>query len=613
VKVVVHAPGFVEVGAADLEAAGLPRLRSADRVFVTNLGRDVPYAWVRTPGGWWSLRFEADALSTDYSGSNVYVVTAKGRPPAPLVALTDSSRPEIPGFTRVERNALYVPSLPDGPDPWQWDLLIAGGPWPDPGWDPAAGDFDVPDLAPGASGSAPVRIQLAGYTHHRHTATASINGMPVGSITFEGRTEATLEGTIPLGMLAATGNKLSITYVGEPLPDSPVSDAMVYLDFVDLAVPTDPAPRTAVFELEPYASRIPALRGVEYLVVTHPLFRAQADRLAALKEREGLRARVVETEAAYDRASGGIVEPRAIQLLVHEAFRGSGRLRYVVLFGDDTFDPRDYVGTGARSYVPSLFARDATWGLVPSETPYADVDGDSRPDLAIGRLPVQTPAEAEAVVDKLASQTAALQAVRGAQLVVADNATETDAPFREDAVRALALLPPTPDVTWSDVSAGTTAARAALDSAWRSGVMLSHYFGHAGLSEWADEQVLTRDDVEAKGASWKPTVLFTWACLSQWHLGIEGPALNEALLLQPGGGTVASFGPAGITPPARQAPLVEALYLELGREGVTLGEAVRRAKSTVLDESPGAREVVDGFHLFGDPALRIPWAPLEPR
>lgn len=613
VKVVVHEPGVVELSRDDLAEAGLPRLRRSDGILVTNLGQDVPFEWFRDAAGAWALRFEAAGLSTDYSGSNVYVVTAQGRPPAPLVPLTRSSRPTVPGFTRVERNALYIPSLPEGPDPWQWDLLFSGWPWPDPDWDPAAGDFDIPNLAPGASGTVAVRLQLAGYTDHRHAVTASINGMPVGSVGFEGRTEANLEGSISAAMLHATGNKLSVTYVGDPLPNSPAGDAMIYLDFVDLAVPLDTAPRPAVFDLEPYASRIPSLRRVEYLVVTHPLFRPQADRLAALKAAEGLRALVVETDSVYDRASGGVVEPLAIQLLVREAWRRSGRLRYVVLVGDDTFDPRDYIGTGARAYVPTLFSRDATWGLVPSETPFADVDGDGRPDVAIGRLPVQTPAEAAAIVDKVASQVASLQPVRGAQLVVSDNATETDAPFREEATRALALLPPTPEVTWSDVSQGTAAARSALVGAWQSGVMVSHYFGHGGLTEWADEQVLTRDDVTALGSSWKPTVLFTWACLSQWNLGIEGPALNEALLLQPGGGTVASFGPAGITPPARQTLLIDALYRELGVEGVTLGEAIRRAKASVLEENPDAREVIDGFHLFGDPALRIPWAPPEPR
>jgi hypothetical protein len=98
-------------------------------------------------------------------------------------------------------------------------------------------------------------------------------------------------------------------------------------------------------------------------------------------------------------------------------------------------------------------------------------------------------------------------------------------------------------------------------------------------------------------------VLFTWACLSQYYLGVDGPSLNEALLLQPGGGALASFGPAGITPPARQKPLIERVYAELRTPGITLGEAIRRAKAAVVAGEPQAREVVEGFHLFGDPAV----------
>ena len=76
---------------------------------------------------------------------------------------------------------------------------------------------------------------------------------------------------------------------------------------------------------------------------------------------------------------------------------------------------------------------------------------------------------------------------------------------------------------------------------------------------------------------------------------------------------MAAFGPAGITPPARQAVLVDKLYLELGRADLTLGEAIRRAKAAALEEDSRTREVVDGFLLFGDPALRLPWAtPVSP-
>jgi hypothetical protein len=144
-------------------------------------------------------------------------------------------------------------------------------------------------------------------------------------------------------------------------------------------------------------------------------------------------------------------------------------------------------------------------------------------------------------------------------------------------------------------------------------VLLSHYFGHGGLTEWADEQVLSHGDLATFGDDWKPTVLFTWACLSQWHVGIDGPSLNEALLLHPTGGAVASFGPAGITSPAKQAILNQALYAQLADPEITLGEAIQIAKNLALDIEPNANEVTEGFLLFGDPALTIPWPEVVPQ
>ncbi len=612
VKIEVWGEGPVRIPANDLLAAGLPAAGPGAPVRLTHLGRPATFAWEPLPGGGFALAFEARALATDYSDRNVYLLTAGTAFPHASVPLTRSSEPEATGFQRAERQQLYVPSLPAGADPWQWDVLFSGEAWPNPAYDPAAGDFDLPRLAPGAAGPAAVRLRVVGYTRHRHSLTATVNGFAVGSLSFDGAGPALLTGTVPAEALRAAGNRLEIAYQGTALADSPEGDAFAYVDFLDVAAPRSAAP-AADFALAPWNPTLPSLRGVEYLVVTHPLFRAQADRIASEKARAGLASAVVETTAAYDRFSAGFVEPRAIQALVRFAARASRSLRYVLLVGDDSFDPLDHSGRGVPSLVPSLFSRDSGWGLVPSENLFADTDGDGRPDVAIGRLPVRTTADAEAAADKIASQATALLALGDAHLAVADNSTPSDAPFRDDAQRSLALLPSGSSLAWADVAEGPAAARAGILAAWQAGVLGTHYFGHGGLTEWADEQVLTVDDVSTLGAGWKPTALFTWACLSQYNLGVDGPSLNEALVLQPGGGALASFGPAGITPPAGQAPLAERVYAELRVPGTSLGEAIRRAKAAVVLSSPAAREVVDGFNLFGDPALVLPHPPVVPR
>ena len=297
----------------------------------------------------------------------------------------------------------------------------------------------------------------------------------------------------------------------------------------------------------PSSPATPACRpldGVQYLVVTHRRFEASAHGVAALKEAEGLRSAVVVVDRAYDRFSGGLVEAEAVRALIrHARVASRGRLRYVLLVGDDTFDTHDYAGTGAVAFVPSLVAWDGEFGRVPSENRYADLDGDGAPDVAIGRLPVETVEQAEALVAKIASQAEALAASAGRHLFVNDDSAEGDAPFRDQAAAVQAALPETSFVLpFADASAGVETAREALRQGWEAGASVTHYFGHGGTTVWADEQLLSVDTVEAVAGRGRPTVLLAWACLSQLYQYLWGPSINEALLLLPEGGAVASFG-----------------------------------------------------------------------
>lgn len=119
-------------------------------------------------------------------------------------------------------------------------------------------------------------------------------------------------------------------------------------------------------------------------------------------------------------------------------------------------------------------------------------------------------------------------------------------------------------------------------------------------------QLLSVDTTPSVAGPGKPTVLLAWACLSQYYQNFWGPSINEALLLLPTGGTLASVGPAGISSPASQRPLVDAFYRNL-RPGARLGDVLRKAKREALAENPrSAPHAVGGFNLIGDPALRLP-------
>ncbi len=124
---------------------------------------------------------------------------------------------------------------------------------------------------------------------------------------------------------------------------------------------------------------------------------------------------------------------------------------------------------------------------------------------------------------------------------------------------------------------------------------------------WADENLLSSATVsELDGAS-QPALVFIWGCQAQWHQYLFSPSVNEALLLLAGGGATATFGPAGITAPVSQQPLYQRFYAHLfGGGAPTLGEVVLDAKRQALIEAPESRFAVEGFLLFGDPALPLP-------
>src|SRR5207249_1669844 len=74
--------------------------------------------------------------------------------------------------------------------------------------------------------------------------------------------------------------------------------------------------------------------------------------------------------------------------------------RYVLLVGDASYDPRNYLGKGNADFIPTNYVV-TTYTESPSDDSLADFDGDSVPEMAVGRLPVRTAAEAATVVGKI--------------------------------------------------------------------------------------------------------------------------------------------------------------------------------------------------------------------
>jgi hypothetical protein len=104
-----------------------------------------------------------------------------------------------------------------------------------------------------------------------------------------------------------------------------------------------------------------------------------------------------------------VIEPPATAEQLRAAIRDeskSGQLKYVVLIGDVPGRSTDRRLANARATIPTNYARakvNVRWGSalhIASDIPYADLDEDGAPDLAIGRIPADSPAEVAAILGK---------------------------------------------------------------------------------------------------------------------------------------------------------------------------------------------------------------------
>jgi hypothetical protein len=140
--------------------------------------------------------------------------------------------------------------------------------------------------------------------------------------------------------------------------------------------------------------------GADYIVITHAAFRAAADRLAAHRAaRNGVRVAVIDVQDIYDECNYGHLNSEALKLFLRRAYDTwpSPAPAHLLLFGDASWDFHRYMtSTTMTNYVPA-------YGVPAGDNWYVSFDPARPflPSMNVGRLPVQTPGQAERVVDKV--------------------------------------------------------------------------------------------------------------------------------------------------------------------------------------------------------------------
>ncbi|MGB0851617.1 MAG: C25 family cysteine peptidase, partial [Bacteroidia bacterium] len=158
------------------------------------------------------------------------------------------------------------------------------------------------------------------------------------------------------------------------------------------------------------------LSGIDYIMISHPSLVSEAERLSEFHKARGLDVAVVTTEEVFNEFSSGSQDVTGIRdfiKLIYDRGQQSGdTLRYVLMFGDGSYDYKD-VEANNTNLVPiyqSYNSNDPTHSycsddyyaiLSDSEGYWGTSNKDEDLDIFIGRLPVSNEAEAKIVVDKI--------------------------------------------------------------------------------------------------------------------------------------------------------------------------------------------------------------------
>ncbi len=368
-----------------------------------------------------------------------------------------------------------------------------------------------------------------------------------------------------------------------------------------------------------------AVSGADYVIISHPDFLSAAARLAAWRatdDRFGppFEVALVDVEDIYDEFSGGLLDPMAIRSFVSFAVANwDPAPTFITLIGDGTYDYKNHRGNSHTNWIPPFQDGQSTY-----DEWYVRISGaDDLPDLAVGRLPVQSAAEAEAVVDKLIAYDRSPEPGlwQGRVLLVADDLVNPSEPHVKETYFMLEaeflagqVLPADLDLVKLYIAAfplegrSKSKARDAFVDLFNSGALLLTYLGHGNPTVLAHEQIfLVSRDLEALNNGARLPFVYTAASQVGVFDDPDLQSMPEVLVNLARGGAIGFISATRVGFHASNIVLSRQFHRQMFRSGrgfVPVGLALMEAKQR-LSATDEFRENIQRYSLFGDPGLRL--------
>ncbi|MCS7154440.1 MAG: type IX secretion system sortase PorU [Bacteroidota bacterium] len=387
----------------------------------------------------------------------------------------------------------------------------------------------------------------------------------------------------------------------------------------------------------------------DYVLIAPRAFAEPARRLAEHRRATGLRPLVVWQEEILNEFSGGASDPRAIRdylkFLYDRAPTPEQMPRYVLLLGDGHYDYKELSRPALRNWILTYqsdeslvrertYTSDDYFGLLDDHEglwEWREGPSPERLDLAIGRLPVQTLAEAQRVVERIIRYETDRSGWGDWRAIVTFLADDGPTSYGSDydlhlqnaemTARRLQERDPAVEIHklyMSAYEAVSTPLGRRLPQVTRDllerinqGTLLVNFTGHGGPEGWTHERVFQISDIPRLSNRDRLAVFVTVTCSFGKFDSGDTQSGAEELLVYPDGGAIAVLGTTRVVytnPDTTTANLGLAVALfdrlfrrdALGRP-LRIGDSYLLTKNTAVGREGNSRK----FALLGDPALRL--------
>ena len=368
--------------------------------------------------------------------------------------------------------------------------------------------------------------------------------------------------------------------------------------------------------------------GAQMVIITHPLFMSEANRLKAHREsfaENRLSTMVVNVFDIYNEFGGGLPDPTAIRDFLKYAYdHWSTRPEYALLFGEGEYDYKNITGA-SHVFVP-VYETPETLYQIESYT--SDdyfvllTPDDRRIDMAIGRIPVRTPDEARAVVDKIIAYESQPEFGMWKDRVTfvaddgltsygddgsehtrqSDELAESFTPALYEKLKIYLIEYPT--VIGASGRLKPDVNKAIIDQI-NEGTLVMNWTGHGNPHVWAHEHVFENSTTIPQLVNKNRLTFFTAAtCDFGRYDDPEEQSGAELLVLKPDGGGIGVMTATRAVYGFLNAIFANAFYQALFMRDSSglpsrIGDALFLVKQTRFETNDRK------FQLIGDPSMRL--------